>query len=198
MPRNSVARHAESATDFVDLTTEPLDVAAISGTVGSDSAGAISLFVGTTRDNFDNKSVVRLEYEAYAPMAVKELKSLCCKVRAGWPEVIKIAIQHRLGVVPVGEASVVIGVSSPHRRVAMGTLFRGSNLSMQHRQIFSLFLTTPSSSSCSSFVRKTVYIVLTERRLLVVMSWCGGCRAVFLLNFVIHATQKHASMRYPS
>ena len=60
--------------------------------------------------------MVRLEYEAYEGMARKELAKLCQEVRVKWPGVHKIALHHRLGVVEVTQASVVIAVSSPHRK----------------------------------------------------------------------------------
>ncbi|TTC59076.1 Molybdopterin synthase catalytic subunit [Bagarius yarrelli] len=69
----------------------------------------------TTRDHFEGKKVVQLEYEAYVPMAESELRKICADVRRRWPAVRHICIHHRLGVVPVREASVIIGISSPHR-----------------------------------------------------------------------------------
>ncbi|XP_047536724.1 molybdopterin synthase catalytic subunit [Vanessa atalanta] len=102
--------------DHLKLTVDKLSVDAVSDLVVDDSCGAVSLFVGTTRDNFDGKKVLRLEYEAYESMALKSMKSICDDVRNKWPAVHGIAIYHRLGNVPCREASVVIAVSSPHRR----------------------------------------------------------------------------------
>lgn len=65
-----------------------------------------------------NKKVLKLEYEAYTPMALKELQKLCDQVRQKW-EVLKIAVVHRIGEVPIGEASVIIVVSSAHRRESL-------------------------------------------------------------------------------
>ncbi|XP_013114108.2 molybdopterin synthase catalytic subunit 1-like [Stomoxys calcitrans] len=101
------------------LTHEILDVGAISNLVSAGSCGAISLFVGTTRDNFEDKTVVSLEYEAYEPMALKEMESICSQLRQRWPDIVNIAIYHRLGLVPVSEASVVIAISSPHRKTSL-------------------------------------------------------------------------------
>ncbi|RXM94448.1 Molybdopterin synthase catalytic subunit [Acipenser ruthenus] len=70
---------------------------------------------GITRNSFEGKKVVELEYEAYIPMAQSEMKKICWDVRRKWPSVKHIAIHHRLGVVPVSEASVIIAISSPHR-----------------------------------------------------------------------------------
>ena len=105
--------------DDIVITHSPLDVGAISTSVTDANTGATSLFVGTTRDNFEGKAVVKLEYEAYEPMAVKEIQKICDAVRLEWPGVHKICIHHRLGVVEVKEASVVIAVSSPHRKESL-------------------------------------------------------------------------------
>ncbi|XP_027044796.1 molybdopterin synthase catalytic subunit-like [Pocillopora damicornis] len=108
------AHSLHMADDTIVITPDHLHVDQVSEIVGAPSAGAISLFVGTTRDNFEGKTVVRLEYEAYIPMARSEMRKICKQVREKW-DVIKIAIFHRIGVVPIGEASVIIAVSSAHR-----------------------------------------------------------------------------------
>jgi len=100
--------------DNIQITNDRLDVNEIYSGVVANSIGAVSLFVGTTRDNFEGKKVIRLEYEAFSPMAEKELKKVCLGIRDKW-KVENIAIYHRLGLVPVGEASVVIAISSTHR-----------------------------------------------------------------------------------
>ncbi|XP_015439669.1 PREDICTED: molybdopterin synthase catalytic subunit [Dufourea novaeangliae] len=82
------------------------------------NCGAISNFIGITRDNFDNKKVLKLEYEAYEPMALKEMNNICAKIRSQW-NVHHIVIYHRLGEVPVSKASVIIAVSSPHREESL-------------------------------------------------------------------------------
>ncbi|XP_050664220.1 molybdopterin synthase catalytic subunit isoform X2 [Leptidea sinapis] len=105
--------------DHLKLTIDKLSIEAISELVINDSCGAVSLFVGTTRDNFEGKKVVRLEYEAYEPMALKSMKSICDEMRNKWSTLHGIAIYHRLGNVPCGEASIVIAVSSPHRRESL-------------------------------------------------------------------------------
>jgi len=92
--------------------------------VTAPSTGATSLFVGTTRDNFEGKEVVRLEYEAYEGMARKQLLAICQELRTKWPDLHSIAIHHRLGLVEVTQASVVIAISSPHRKDALQVCFR--------------------------------------------------------------------------
>ncbi|XP_046458269.1 molybdopterin synthase catalytic subunit-like [Daphnia pulex] len=100
--------------DIINLVEEQLDVNSIYSKVVEHSTGAVSLFVGTTRNNFEGKKVISLEYEAFKPMACKEIKKICENIREKW-KVKHIAFHHRLGEVPVGEASVVIAVSSEHR-----------------------------------------------------------------------------------
>lgn len=107
------------------LTFDVLDVSIAHDRATLDGTGATCLFVGTTRDVFEGHTVVRLEYEAYAAMALKEMIRLCDEARAqpAWgPELRRIIVAHRLGNVPVREASVVIAVSSPHRAPALTAL----------------------------------------------------------------------------
>ncbi|KAI9558650.1 hypothetical protein GHT06_015439 [Daphnia sinensis] len=100
--------------DIITLVEDKLDVNFIYSQVVENSTGAVSLFVGTTRDNFEGKKVIHLEYEAFKPMAEKEIKKICLTIREKW-KVENVAFHHRLGVVPVGEASIVIAISSEHR-----------------------------------------------------------------------------------
>ncbi|KAM5193137.1 molybdopterin synthase catalytic subunit isoform 1-T1 [Mantella aurantiaca] len=106
---------SEEPQDFVRVSPEKLSADEVSQLVVSPSCGAVSLFIGTTRNSFEGKNVVCLEYEAYVPMAEIEIKKILSEVRQKWPAVKHIAVHHRLGVVPVTEASVAIAVSSPHR-----------------------------------------------------------------------------------
>ena len=85
----------------------------------SPGCGAISTFAGMTRDNFDGKRVNHLSYEGYTPMAIKELKSLCHDAKKKYATVDKVVAVHILGDCPVGNASVIVGCNSPHRREAI-------------------------------------------------------------------------------
>lgn len=96
------------------LMYEPISVEAVSGAVAHPDHGAALLFIGTTREHTNGKRTMQLDYEAYVPMALKMLQSIGEEIAARWPGTLT-AIAHRLGTVPVGEASVVIAVSSPHR-----------------------------------------------------------------------------------
>jgi molybdopterin synthase catalytic subunit len=88
--------------------------------VGADpSCGAVATFVGITRNNYKGKVVTKLSYEGYVPMAEKELAKLCDDATAKYPLTAKIAAVHILGDCPVGEASVILAASSPHRKEAI-------------------------------------------------------------------------------
>jgi molybdopterin synthase catalytic subunit len=99
------------------VTDEPLDPRDVEKLVASPSAGAIVTFIGTVRDNARERDVTALEYEAYAPAAVKMLAQIGAEVAERWPGV-EIAISHRTGYLIPGEASVVICTSSAHREIA--------------------------------------------------------------------------------
>ncbi|KAK0425968.1 hypothetical protein QR680_009479 [Steinernema hermaphroditum] len=105
--------------DSIRVQSDPISTEEAVGFVSSASCGATSVFVGTTRNTFHGKKVVKLEYECYEPMAYRELRVLCAKVRKRFGSIERIAIYHRIGEVPVGEASVVIAASSPHRMEAI-------------------------------------------------------------------------------
>lgn len=100
-----------------EIVDRPIDAAAVTVRVASAAAGAVCTFVGTTRDHNDGRRVLRLEYEAYPAMAIAEMEKIGDSARRRWP-IEKIAITHRIGVVPIGDASVVIAVSSGHRAAA--------------------------------------------------------------------------------
>lgn len=81
--------------NYLKLTQEKLEVDQITELVTSPDCGAISIFVGTTRDNFDGKNVIELEYEAYESMALKVMEELCNEIREKWNQIKNIAIYHR-------------------------------------------------------------------------------------------------------
>ncbi|RZB40178.1 molybdopterin synthase catalytic subunit [Asbolus verrucosus] len=105
--------------NFLKFTEEKLNVEALRELATSPKCGAISIFVGTTRDNFEDKTVLKLEYEAYESMGIRSLEKICEEIRERWQDVENIVIYHRLGIVPVKEASIVIAISSPHRSDAI-------------------------------------------------------------------------------
>ncbi|HJR53515.1 MAG TPA: molybdenum cofactor biosynthesis protein MoaE [Gemmatimonadota bacterium] len=101
------------------ITDTALDPEALRSAVVDPAAGAIASFVGVARNSFAGKAVEHLEYEAYAPMAEQEMARIGMEIAAQWPMVTGIAIAHRTGRVEVGEASVAIAISAPHRREAL-------------------------------------------------------------------------------
>ena len=101
-----------------EIVTGPIDERAVIARASSPRAGAISTFHGVVRDNSLGRHVLYLDYEAYPPMAQKEMEKIETAVRERWT-IEGIAISHRIGRCQVGEASVVIAVSSPHRREAI-------------------------------------------------------------------------------
>ncbi|THV45193.1 hypothetical protein BGAL_0518g00030 [Botrytis galanthina] len=102
---------------YVALTHEYLDAKVMMDKVRSPKAGAIVLFAGTTRDNFGGKPVKELQYTSYEPRALQTMLSIC-KAIVQKHSLTSIAMIHRLGVVPIGEESILITVSSPHRQAA--------------------------------------------------------------------------------
>ena len=98
----------------IQLTDTPLELDALLHYLHTPRAGAVTTFTGTTRQWTDERETVELEYEAYAPMAEAEMRRLAEEATRRWP-VQRVCIAHRVGVVPVAEASVFIGVATPHR-----------------------------------------------------------------------------------
>jgi molybdopterin synthase catalytic subunit len=104
--------------DLIELTPDPFEAGSLSRRVVRSDTGAVASFTGTTRDNFGGKRVLRLEYEAYEPMAILEIRSICAAARVRW-QLRVIAITHRTGLVPIGEPSIEIAISSAHRKDAL-------------------------------------------------------------------------------
>jgi molybdopterin synthase catalytic subunit len=102
---------------MIQLTDSPIDTAALVDSARHPNAGAVVLFLGTTRELTDGRQTVALDYEAYREMAEQKLVELEAEARRRWP-VIECIVVHRLGRVPLAEASVAIVVSTPHRRDA--------------------------------------------------------------------------------
>lgn len=96
------------------VTENPLEVEKAYAHAQAGNTGAVNIFVGTVRNKTDTRNVVNLEYEAYEGMAIKEMRKIAEEAALKWP-VEKIIIHHRVGKLRVGEATVVIAVSTPHR-----------------------------------------------------------------------------------
>ncbi|MEM7548932.1 MAG: molybdenum cofactor biosynthesis protein MoaE [Bacteroidota bacterium] len=102
---------------MIKLTQEHINVQQIIDSVYSNNAGAVDVFIGTVRNNTKGKNVVKLDFEAYEPMALKELKMIAKEAKEKWP-VEKLSIVHAIGVREIGELAVVIAVSTPHRKAS--------------------------------------------------------------------------------
>lgn len=100
------------------LSADPLDLDAVVSQVADPAAGAIATFVGTTRTHSRGRTVVHLEYDAYPEMAESEMARIADTVKRRH-DVLHVAMAHRTGHVPIGEASVIIAVSAAHRGPAM-------------------------------------------------------------------------------
>ncbi len=85
--------------------------------VSSSGAGGLTVFVGTVRNQTQGKKVLKLEFEAYAPMAIAEMKKIAEEAVHRWG-VKRMAIHHRTGTLEIGEIAVVIAVSTPHRKAS--------------------------------------------------------------------------------
>jgi molybdopterin synthase catalytic subunit len=99
------------------VTQGLIDLSELVRCVSDPEAGAIVTFIGTTRNNNEGRRVIALDYEAYAEMAERELARIGADAEKKW-QISRIAIVHRLGPVQIGEASVIIAVSSAHREAA--------------------------------------------------------------------------------
>ena len=100
------------------LTAEPLSLDAVVDEVRSEQAGAIATFTGTTRLQSRGRTVLHLDYEAYEEMAEQVMTQIAADLKRRY-DLFEIAIHHRTGRVEIGEASVVIAVSAPHRQDAL-------------------------------------------------------------------------------
>jgi molybdopterin synthase catalytic subunit len=104
-------------SDLFRLSDDPLDLDEVVCAVATPEHGGIATFTGVVRNHNHGKSIVRLEYEAYRPMAQRKLAEIGAQLATEHPGA-RLAIVHRLGKLAVGEAAVVIAASAPHRGVA--------------------------------------------------------------------------------
>jgi len=104
-------------TGYVAITEEPISVDQVMASVRRDDCGALVVFLGTVRDNFQGRRVVGMEYEGHGTLAEHSLAELAETARRQF-EVAAVSIVHRLGNLTLGEISVVVAVSSPHRASA--------------------------------------------------------------------------------
>jgi molybdopterin synthase catalytic subunit len=105
--------------DWVGITADALPMGAVATFVGRADCGASVVFTGAVRDHSDGRPGVQsLEYEAYEEEVTPRLASIAAEARTRWPAIGRLALLHRTGLVTVGEASVVVAASAPHRAEA--------------------------------------------------------------------------------
>jgi molybdopterin synthase catalytic subunit len=105
--------------DWLGLTDAPLPIGEMYEWCVRPDCGAVVLFSGTVRDHAEGRQdVQRLEYEAYEEMVVPKLAEIAAEARARWPMTGRVVLVHRIGTLELGESSVVVAVSSPHRAEA--------------------------------------------------------------------------------
>lgn len=115
---------------FVEVQKEPLNLQKASDFINHPEAGAVNMFVGTTRNHHDGKRVVELFYDCYREMAIKELWKIA-EQTVNKHDLKRIWIVHRTGLVSIGEASIVLAVSSAHRKDAFAATAEAMNLIKQ-------------------------------------------------------------------
>jgi molybdopterin synthase catalytic subunit len=104
------------SSDHIEVSDTPIDPAALVQSVSDPTAGAVIMFLGTVRDHSpDRAGVTHLEYEAYGGVVESKIADIVSEVRQQWPDVRRIAAVHRVGSLDVGEVSVAVAISSPHR-----------------------------------------------------------------------------------
>jgi molybdopterin synthase catalytic subunit len=120
-PPNDPAGFTEEYSDWIELTRDPLDVQAPFDFVVTSHTGAVASFAGTTRQDIDIEQghIQALHYEAFEKAALFRMKEIAQRARESWPHLVRIAMVHRIGTVEVGQPSVVIAASAPHRAQAL-------------------------------------------------------------------------------
>jgi molybdopterin synthase catalytic subunit len=114
-----VSGGADAVGVMFEITTEPLDARRVEQAVTHAGAGGVCTFTGIVRDNSRGRSVTHLEYEAFASMAIAQMKKIAEEIASKWPDA-RVAMIHRTGRLEIGEPSVVVSASAPHRAEAIG------------------------------------------------------------------------------
>jgi len=102
---------------MIQLTHETIDYTRLTESVRSSAAGAVVLFLGTVREMTNGRQTTALDYEAFPEMARAKFEELIAEAHAKWP-IVNAAIVHRLGRLELGDVSVAVAVSTPHRQEA--------------------------------------------------------------------------------
>jgi len=106
------------------LTSEPIDPWPLVAGLGRQSDGGLALFVGVVRNHNEGRTVVGLEYEAYLPMAEKEMDRIAADLARDHPKA-RLAMKHRFGRLEIGDVAVVVAAAAPHREEAFAACRAG-------------------------------------------------------------------------
>ncbi len=105
--------------DLIEVSDQEIDPGRLVTWVSVPMVGAIVLFLGTVRNHSEGRdSVTHLEYEAYGGVVEEKIAEIIVEVRSAWPDVVRVAVVHRTGSLGIGEVSVGVAVSAPHRAEA--------------------------------------------------------------------------------
>jgi molybdopterin synthase catalytic subunit len=102
---------------MIEITDKQIEIQRIIDAAFSDKAGAVNTFIGTVRNQTKDKKVSRLEYEAYEPMAISEIKKIIEQANDKWA-ITGYAVSHRIGTLYPGDVAVVVAISTPHRKAS--------------------------------------------------------------------------------
>ena len=106
-----------NSSDIIEITREPIDIASLRSRLLEGDSGAVVIFDGVARNNTKGRRTLFLEYEGYEPMALRTMEQIAGEIRKQWG-INRVGIIHRLGRILITESSVVIAVTSAHRRIA--------------------------------------------------------------------------------
>lgn len=99
---------------MIYITEDPINTQEVINSVENDAAGAVNVFIGTVRNKTSERAVLRLEFEAYDPMAIKEMQKIIDRAKEKWP-ILNYSVVHRKGILMSGDIAVAIAISTPHR-----------------------------------------------------------------------------------
>jgi molybdopterin converting factor subunit 1 len=108
----------ETSPALFRLTYEAMDAQQLADLVRRDESGAVALFYGVVRNHSEGRDVERLEYEAHESMAVAKMREVAEETKRHFPDISEIGVWHRVGTLEIGETSLLVAVSSPHRKEA--------------------------------------------------------------------------------
>lgn len=104
--------------DIFEVTRDPIDKSGLEARILTGAAGAIVTFDGVVRNQTGGRPVLSLHYEAYPSMAVREMRRIGSEIRAKWPQIAGVGMIHRFGEMLISDSSIVIVITSPHRKAA--------------------------------------------------------------------------------